>query len=90
MWQILVDIVKTLLLWDFYIGAAVGVVLFFYLWYQEVQTGPYRWPAFGTDKEYVILCALCAIPVVNLVAMFVAFFLVAMTWDLAPPPQRRI
>lgn len=89
MWQSLLDVLFFLLRWNFYLGAAVGTALFFYLWYQEVKTGPNRWPRFASDTEYVVLCALCFIPVVNFVAIFAAFFLVAMTWDLPPPKTSR-
>lgn len=89
MWQSIIDTVLTLLLWNFYVGAAAGISLFFYLWYQEIKTGPNRWPAFASDRDYVILCGLCFIPVLNLGAMFAAFFLVVMTWDLKAPPSSR-
>lgn len=84
MWQLLLDILATALRWNFYLGAAFGTALFFFLWYQEIKPGPNRWPAYAPDRDYVVLCALCFIPVVNLVAMFVAFFLIAMAWDARP------
>jgi len=89
MWQTFLDVLWFVLCVDFFLGAAFGTALFFYLWYQELRTDPGRWPKFASDTEFVVLCAMCFVPVINIVFMFIAIFLVAMTWDLEPPSRRR-
>lgn len=85
MWQLFVDILTTAVLWNFYFGAVYGVVLFFYLWYNHIRTDGGRWPLFASDREYVLICAFCFVPIVNIVPILASMFLVALTWDLKHP-----
>lgn len=85
MWQLFVDILTTAVLWNFYFGAVYGVFLFFYFWYHYTRTDAGRWPLFATDREYVLVCAFCFVPILNFVPVVVTMFIIALTWDLKRP-----